>query len=167
MDPQKREDTLEAQTKWLPIFYYASVIPITFIITVVIAAIFMGVFNFGLGGKATFVTSLAIVCFASVPGIIGGLLKILVIFLKDPAMLDLQHLLVTNAGAFLSEDAPKWLDVLLTSFDLFTFWSLILMAFGYSATNPKKISFSKAFTTITTIWLAFVLMIAGVVAAFT
>ncbi len=60
--------------------------------------------------------------------------------------------MATNAGAFLSDDAPKWQEALLSSFDLFTIWSMILMAIGYSAINPKKISYGKALGTIVLVW---------------
>jgi uncharacterized membrane protein YkgB len=165
MKPEQREDMLETQTKFASIFGYVGVIIATPIAAAVVAAIFMGVFNL-LGGKVPFVTSLSIVSYAWVPGIIGGLVGILVIFLKDPSTVDIQHLVAANAGAFLSEDAPKWLDTLLSSIDLFAFWNMILMAFGYSATNPKKISFTKAFIAVTSVWLIYVLVKVGFAAAF-
>src|ERR1700689_765919 len=101
-----------------------------------------------------------------VAGIIGGLLGILVLFLKDPSTIDLQHLVAANAGAFLSDDAPKWQEALLSSFDLFTFWSMILMGIGYSAANPKKISFGKALGTIVVVWAVYVVCKVGLTAAF-
>lgn len=166
MKPQEREDMLEMQTKIASTLGYVAIVPATFISAVVVAAIFMGVFNLVNGGKIGFVTSLGIVSHAWVPGIIGGLLGILVIFVKDPSTVDIQHLVAANAGAFLPDDAPKWLEALLTSFDLFTFWTMILMAFGYSATNPKKTPFGMALVTIASVWLVYVLVKVGLTAAF-
>ena len=74
--------------------------------------------------------------------------------------------MATNAGAFLSDDAPKWQESLLSSFDLFVFWYLILMSIGYSATDPKKISFGKAFGTVVGVWLLYVIVKVGFTAAF-
>jgi hypothetical protein len=101
-----------------------------------------------------------------VPGLIAGLLGILVLFLKDPSTVDIQHLVATNAGAFLSDDAPKWQESLLSSLDLFTFWSMILMGMGYNAANPKKISFGKALGTIVVVWAIYVVCKVGIAAAF-
>jgi hypothetical protein len=55
---------------------------------------------------------------------------------------------------------------LLTSLDIFAFWAILLQAFGFSATNPKKISFGKAFGTIFTVWLLYVLVRVGATAIF-
>ncbi len=44
--------------------------------------------------------------------------------------------------------------------------TIILMSIGYSATNPKKISFGKAFGTIVGVWLLYVIVKVGFTAAF-
>jgi hypothetical protein len=79
---------------------------------------------------------------------------------------DIEHLVASNAGAFLSDDSPKWLLTLLTSFDIFVFWTMILMALGYSATDPKKLSFGKALTTIFIVWILYIAVKVGLTAAF-
>jgi len=166
MTPEQREQTLETQTKFASVFGYVGAVLGTFIAAVVCAAVLMVAFNVVGGAKVGFVTSLSIVSYSWVPGIIGGLLGILILFLKDPSTIDIQHLVAANAGAFLSEDAPKWLETLLSSFDLFVIWGMILMGLGYSATNPKKISFGKAFGTVVGIWLLYVVVKVGFTAAF-
>jgi hypothetical protein len=45
-------------------------------------------------------------------------------------------------------------------------WVLILQAIGFSATNPKKLSFGKAFGTIFAVWIIYVLVKVGFAAAF-
>jgi hypothetical protein len=166
MTPDQREQMLETQTKYAAIFGYVGVVLGTFIVAIVVAAVLLAAFNLIGGAKISFMTSLAIVAHSWVPSIIGGILGILIIFLKDPSTVDIQHLVAANAGAFLPDDAPKWQETLLTSFDLFIFWSMILMAIGYSATNPKKISFGKAFGTIVSVWLLYVIVKVGFTAAF-
>jgi hypothetical protein len=86
--------------------------------------------------------------------------------LKQPDQIDLQNLVASNAGTFLSSDAPKWLLALCTSLDIFTFWVLGLMAFAYSAVRPKKIKFGSALTWIVGIWVVFVLIKVGFAAMF-
>jgi hypothetical protein len=166
MTPEQRENMLDKQTKFAPIVGYVFGVLGIFIVAVIVAAVLMVAFNLMSGGGIGFVTSLGIVAHSWVPGIIGGLLGILVLFLKDPSTIDIQHLVATNAGAFLSDDAPKWQEALLSSFDLFTFWSMILMGIGYSAANPKKISFGKALGTIVGVWLLYVVVKVGFAAAF-
>jgi len=166
MTPEKREKMLETQTKFASIFGYVGVVLGTFIGALLVAAVLLAAFNLIAGAKVGFTTSLGIVAHSWVPGIIVGLLGILIIFLKDPSTVDIQHLLATNPGAFLSDDAPKWQESLLGSFDLFVFWYIILMSVGYSATNPKKISFGKALGTIVGVWLFYVIVKVGFAAAF-
>jgi hypothetical protein len=166
MTPEKREEMLETQTKFASIFGYVGVVLGTFIGALLVAAVLLAAFNLIAGAKVGFTTSLGIVAHSWVPGIIVGLLGILIIFLKDPSTVDIQHLVATNPGAFLSDDAPKWQESLLSSFDLFVFWYIILMSIGYSATNPKKISFGKAFGTVVGVWLLYVIVKVGFAAAF-
>ena len=166
MTPEQRDKMLDQQTKIAPIFGYVFGVLGIFIVAVIVAAVLMVAFNVMTGGGIGFTTSLGIVTHSWVPGIIGGLLGILVLFLKDPSTIDLQHLVAANAGAFLSDDAPKWQEALLSSFDLFTFWSMILMGIGYSAANPKKISFGKALGTIVVVWAIYVVCKVGLTAAF-
>ena len=96
----------------------------------------------------------AIVAHSWVPGIIiHGLLGVLIIFLKDPATVDLQHLLAPIRARFfpmmrrMARNAAEFLSIFLFS------GYIILMAIGFSATNPKKISFGKAFGTVVGVWL--------------
>jgi hypothetical protein len=166
ISPEQQRQTLDNQVKYGPPFVYGVAAISTIIAAVVIAAVLLGVFN-GLGGaRFGFKTSLGIVAHAWMPGLILGLLGALVLFLKDPSTIDLQNLVASNAGAFASSNSPKWLVTMLTSLDVFSFWYMILMAIGYSAAAPKKLSFAKAFFTIFGLWFVYVLVRVGLTAAF-
>ena len=166
MTEEQREKLIDTQTKVAPIFAYVAVVVGPFIAVVVVGAVLMLAFNLIHGTKIEFVPSMAIVSYSWVPGIIGALLGILIIFLKDPSTVDLDHLVASNGGAFVADDAPKWMLTLFTAFDLFVFWNMILMAFGFSAADPKKISFGKALGTVVGVWLIYVIVKVGLVAAF-
>jgi hypothetical protein len=166
MTAEQKEQMLNNQVKFAPIFGYVGSVLGPFIGAVIVAAIYLAAFNLVLGSKIGFKTSLGIVSYAWVPGLIGGILGIVIIFLKDPSTVDLQNLVASNPGAMLSDDSPKWLVSLLGSLDVFSFWTMILMAFGFSATNPKKISFGKAFGTVLSVWFIYVLIKVGLSAAF-
>jgi Yip1 domain len=166
MTEEQRENLINTQTKLAPIFAYMVVVLGPFIAAVMVGAVLMLAFNLIYGTKIGFVPSLAIVSYAWVPGLVGALLGILILFLKDPSTVDLDHLVASNAGAFLADDSAKSLVTLLTAFDLFVFWNIILMAFGFSAADPKKISFGKALGTVVGVWLLYVIVKVGLVAAF-
>ena len=166
MTEEQRENLINTQTKVAPIFGYIGVTLGLFIAAVVVAAVLMLAFNLIHGTKIGFVPSLGIVSYSWVPGIIGGLLGILILFLKDPSTVDLEHLVASNGGSFLADDAPKWMLTLFTAFDLFAFWNMILMAIGFSAADPKKVSFGKALGTVVGVWLIYVIVKVGLTAAF-
>jgi hypothetical protein len=164
--PEQQKQQLDAQLKYAPPVAYAEAVLGPFIIAVLFAAIFLGVFNLAIGTKLDFATSLGIVSHSLLPGLISGSLGILVIFLKDPSAVDLQNLIASNAGAFLSSDSPRWMVALLGSLDVFSFWNMVLMAIGYSVAAPKKLSLGKAFIYILSVWLLYVLVKVGITAAF-
>jgi hypothetical protein len=161
----QRERQIEVATKVAPYFAYVEVIIGPFIAVLIFAGIFWLIFNMALGAKFGFKTSMGVVAYGLVPAIIATLLGIFVLFVKDPSTVDLQHLVASNAGAYLPDNSPKWLAAGLRSVDLFLFWEMILMAVGYSAAAPKKISFAKAFASIFALWLVVVLIVVGFTAA--
>ena len=166
LTPEQREQTLETQVKVAPIIGYVFGVIGFPIIVVILAAIFMGIFNATSSAALDFKTSLGVITHSYMPFVIASILGVLILCLKPPDQIDLQNLVASNAGTFLSSDAPKWLLSLCTSLDIFTFWVLGLMAFAYSAVRPKKIKFGSALTWIVGIWVVFVLVKVGFTAMF-
>lgn len=166
MTPQRRQQQIGVAAKVAPIIGYVGAVVAPFVGALILGAIFLGVFNLLGGLNLDFKTSLGVVAYAWAPAIIAALLGILVLFLKDPSTVDLRNLVAANAGAFLSDDSPKWLTALATSLDLFPFWTMLLMAAGYGAVNPKKVSFGKAFAWILCVWVIYVAIKVGLTAAF-
>jgi Yip1 domain len=162
----QKERQIEIASKVAPYIAYVEGIIGPFVAVLLFAGIFWLIFNMMVGAKFGFKTSLGIVAYSVMPGILLSLLGILILFLKDPSTVDLQHLVASNVGAFLSSDSPKWLIAGLRAVDLFLFWEMILLAIGYSAAAPKKISFGKAFAWILSLWFLVVLIIVGFTTAF-
>ncbi len=159
LTPAQREHMLEQQTKYAPIGGYGFVTVGSVIVWLIVAALFMGVFNLLLGADIKFSASFAIVVFAWLPWVIHGLLGILILFLKDPSTVDLQNLVASNPGTLLSNGAPLWLASGLGAIDIFSFWTMALLAVGYTAASPKKLSFWKAFGCVFAVWIVYVLII--------
>jgi hypothetical protein len=167
MSPQQQEQALEMQVKYAPPFVYAIGAASPLVSVLVIAAVLMGLFNGLAGTSLRFKTSLAIASYASSPSIVKALLGFLVLFLKDPSTIDLQNLVASNAAGFLSHGSAPWLVALLKSVDVFTFWPLVLMAIGYHAAAPKKLSMGAALAWLAIVYLVIALAAAGITAAFT
>jgi hypothetical protein len=166
MPAEQRQDILEKQAKFAPIVGYVEGVVLPPLGAVVVAAVLLGIFNLSGATQTTFKVALGIVAFAWTPWLIHGLLSVLIIFLKDPSTIDLQNVVASNPGAFLGDDSPKWMVALLGSIDIFAFWSMFLLAIGFSATNPKKLSIGKAFVFVAIGWLVFVVIKTGITAAF-
>ncbi len=166
MAPDKKEEALDRAVKFAPPITYISVVIGTFLVPVVIAAVMLGAFNLLAGTRLNFKVALAIVSFSWMPLAIHGLLSLILLFLKSPDTIDLEHLVASNPGAFISGDSPRWLMALMTSFDAFAIWSMVLLAIGFSAASPKKVSFGKGLTIVVAVWALWVLIHVGWVGAF-
>ena len=71
----------------------------------------------------------AILCYASLPGVIMAALSIAVMFMKPPDDFNLQNPLVFNPAAFMDQaTTSKFVYSLASAFDLFTIWKLVLIA---------------------------------------
>lgn len=108
------------------------------------AAINFAAFKLIGGVRTNFATAFAITTFAHLPMSLRELLAIPVTFLKDPQSIDPQNFLASNPAAFLGDSAPAWQLILFGSLDIFAIWAVILMAIGFSASDPKKAPLGKA-----------------------
>jgi hypothetical protein len=146
MSQEKKDEIVDTQVAVASKFAYVSGVLIPIIAALIAAGVLMLGFIVVTGERPTFSQSMGIVTHAWVgPGIIAGLLGILVIFLKDPSTVDLNALVASNVGAFLPDESAKWMKTLLGGIDIFSLWSVLLVAFGFSAVDPKRVSVGKAF----------------------
>lgn len=158
MEPQAREQAIEMQRKIAPYTFWVGSVLANPIMILVVAAVLLLVCKMtdvGLKFKQLF----AIVSYAMLPGLISGILAIVVMFLKNPEDFNIQNPLAFNLAAFL--DPPpvtgKFIYSLAKSFDLFTFWVILLEATGI-AVAARKISFTKALMMVVVPWIIYVLV---------
>jgi len=125
----------------------------------VTAAIMLGLMNWLGGAGVSFRQAFSVTSYAFLPSAISSVLALVVMLLKNPEDFDLQNPLPANLGAFLSpQDTPKWLHGLASSFDLFSFWLMLLLALGFSVASGKRLTFGKAFILILVPWALYVLI---------
>jgi len=134
-------------------------VPICF--ALIVGLVMWGAYNLLVGAGAKFSQAFSIVAHAGLVGIVSTPLFLLVLFLKPPGTMDPENPLATNLAALLPEDSAKWLVALCKSFDVFTFWTLILIAIGFAAVNPRKLKGAKSFTTAFTVWAVYVVLRVG------
>ena len=166
MTPEQRQQALDRAVPIAKTIGYIGATIGYSVIALLLAAIFLGVFNLIAGAGLRYNTSLGIVAHALMPGAISGVLAIVLLYLKDPDTIDLEHLVGSNLGTFLGSDTPRWLITLASSIDLFAFWIIFLLATGFSVASPKKVTMGKALGVIVGLWAAYVLVKVGWAAAF-
>jgi Yip1 domain len=161
MSAEQKEQRIEGGAKFSAPFTYAIGLLGPIIGILVVALVMWGAYNLLGGANANFGTSFAITAHAFMTGLLSSVLFILVLYLKPYGTVDLENPVATNLAAVLPDDSAKWLVALLKSFDIFTFWTLILLAIGFAATNPKKLKGTKAFTIAFSVWAAYVVCRVG------
>lgn len=114
------------------------------LLLIVVSAIYFGAFKLIGGARTSFAAAFAVTTFAHLPMGLRELIAIPVTFLKDPASIDPENFLASNPAAIFGSDLPTWQMVPLAFLDVFGIWALILMAVGFSATDPKKLPLGKS-----------------------
>ena len=98
-----------------------------------------------MGQTVRFRQAFAISCYAFLTGLVSSALAIATMFLTDPDDFDLRNPVALNLGFFLDpHSSPKWLISLGTSLDLLSFWTMALLATGFSVAG-RNLSWPKAF----------------------
>ena len=156
MSAEQKEQRIEGGAKFSPIVTWVIGVCGPILFTLVVALVMWGAYNLLGGANTNFGTSFAITAHAALTGLVNSLLFILVLYLKPPGTVDLENPVATNLAVFLPDDSAKWLMKLLNSIDIISFWTLILLAIGFAATNPKKLRGSKAFTIAFSVWAIYV-----------
>ncbi len=119
------------------IFWSTPVLSLVF--AAIAAAALMATLNFGLGGHAKFGHMFAVWMYGTLPFLIQGILGIITLFAGlDADSFNLKNPVGTNAGYYLPLDAPQWLVAFATSFDILTFWVLILLTIGCAIVGKTK-----------------------------
>ena len=102
----------------------------------IVAVILMATFNFGAGADVPFKLAMAIVFYASLPGIVKSLLGIVTMFAgMSPEGFVPQNPVATNPGYFLNPAESPVLYSLLSSVDVIAIWMLVLTAVGFSCVS--------------------------------
>ncbi|MDE3137153.1 MAG: YIP1 family protein [Acidobacteriota bacterium] len=166
LSPAEQQQRIARALKIAPMLGYLGGTVGNVIVVLIIAGIFLAAFNVVFGGGIGFRQSLGITTHSFMPGILKGLIGLVVVWVRPPEGVNLQNLVMSNVGAFLLAGEPLWLQTLSSSLDLFVFWIIALLAIGYTAaSSSRKVKFGSALAVVVVIWLVFLLGWVGVLAA--
>lgn len=162
LSAEQKQQQAETGAKFTVGIVYVSgfLVPICFALFV--GLVMWGAYNLLAGAGATFSQSFSIVAHSGLVGIITTPLFLLVLFLRAPGTFDPDNPLATNLAVLLPEDSAKWLITLCKSIDVFTFWTLILIAIGFAAVNARKLKGAKSFSIAFTVWAVYVVIRVGI-----
>jgi len=162
MSTEDKEKNIEAGAKIAPLFGYVGGLIAPPFILILMCLVSWGAYSLLAGVHAGFHRSFAISAHSFMTSLVSTPIFLLVVFLKPRGTIDIDNPIATNLAAFLPGDSAKWLLTLAQQFDVFTIWTLILMAIGFAAVSPKKLKTGKAIGIAFSIWLAYVVVRTGI-----
>ncbi len=176
LDPAKAEKMAQAPPETRALTNKVSLIvtevafvagPIIVLIVVALGTLGLwATINFVFGGKATYSNLFVVWLYAGLPAIIKSLLGTVTIFAGTaPESFNIKNFSPTNAAAFLNPmDTNKALYALLSSLDVVTIWTLVLLAIGTATVAGVKRS--SGYIAVFGWWAIFVVIGVGIAAVF-
>jgi len=156
LSTDQKQQQAEISAKVTVYFVYAVGVVGSVLFALIVGAVMMLAYNVLAGAGATFSQSFGIAAHTLLIGIVSTPIFLLVLFLRPLGTVDPDNPVATNVAAFLPEESAKWLIALCKSIDIFTIWTLILLAIGFAAVNPRKLKGGKSYVIVFSVWGAFV-----------
>lgn len=159
MSPEQMQQTLERATSPVAVYgtYAAVAVGAPFSMLLIAGVLFA--FGMMTARSPKFSSMLAMVNLAFFPYFVVTVLMTSLVMLAAPdkTALDVNNLLATNVGAFVSKsETSKGLYALYTSLDLLSFAEVILLSFGFS--RLTKAGFAAGFGAVGGMWILYVLV---------
>jgi len=140
---QQQQKIILASIKYISYSYPVVVL----IVYLVLAAIFLALFNFGAGAEIKFAQAFAVTIFSFVPWLARGILAcIMTVIVNDTSKFNMEYPVVTNLGVLVSHAEHPALSSLASSVDIFNLWTVYLMGIGFAIVASKKKSTGLAIT---------------------
>jgi hypothetical protein len=163
MAADQREKTMRQQTSFTKIFSYGFFV---FVLAwnAIVAAVLLATLKFGVSADVKYKTLFALVMYASVPALLKSLLAVFSILAGVSSDgFTFQNPVATNPGYFV-DPSSSILRSFLTSFDIFTIWTLVLTAIGITCIS--KVKRGTAFAVVFGWFGVLVLLGVGIAAVF-
>jgi hypothetical protein len=169
LSPEQQEQAYQSgATRSKFAFYFSPII--SFVIGLIVAAVLMGVFNFGFAAEIPFKRALAIVFYSFLPrALYAVLIAISLLVASDPNTIDITgNPLPTNLGFFMDPQGNKFIYSLASNLDILAaLWPVVLLGLGFAAASDnRKLKSSTTIATMCVIYGVLILIGAGLKAAF-
>ena len=132
---------LALSSKIIKFFAYGSPVMLLFYL-LISSVVLWGTFKVVAHAETSFKQAYAISMYASLPGIIGGILGAIALFAGvNPEGFDINNPVGTNLAYYLDPDTTgKFIRGMASSVDVLAIWSIVLTGIGYACTGKVKVS---------------------------
>ncbi len=139
MPPEQKQRMYESQINGFRRSMYTGFI-FVLVYGLLAAAVLTPTFNFAFDAGVKFKHALAVVFYGSLPRILWTALGILVVFVGvEPEGFDMENPVATSPGALLGINSDnRFLYRLLTGFDVFFIWIVVVIAIGFIQISARK-----------------------------
>ncbi len=156
LPPDQRAKAMRQQVGLTRIITYA-VPAIALILYAIFAGVIFAAVKFGANADVKFKTVFALIVYTRLPELLRAILASVSLFAGvSTDSFDIQNPLATNGAYFLDPSGSPVLRALLSSFDVITIWTLVLVAIGIPCI--AKVKRSTAFAIVGG-WFIFVLLL--------
>jgi hypothetical protein len=159
LEAGEREKTMRTVEKQTMISSYAFPL-IDLVLLLIVAGLLLATFTFLANAKVSYKVALAIVVYASLPGVLRYLLATLTLFAGvNPEGFNVQNPIATNLGALFSATDNPVLYAMGSMIDVFGIWTLVLTAIGFTCVS--KVKRGTALAIVFGWYIAFMAVIVG------
>lgn len=163
LSAEQIDQAVERSRMFVSVLMWAGALVAPGLLALLASAVYLALLNMMEAG-VSFQKVFGVTVHAFIPAVVAAVLTLIVIFLKDPEDINLQNPLGSNLAIALDpHSSSKALYALANSVDLFSFWTLALLALGFSVIT-KKFSFKKSAVLVVIPWLIYVLGKVGLAA---
>ncbi|MGZ4827005.1 MAG: YIP1 family protein [Terriglobales bacterium] len=162
LSPEDRARRMEIGAKITSYFSYATPL-LQLVGGLIIAAVFLAIFNFGMGAEIGYKQSLAVTMYSYLPFLLSTLLAIVSLTVGvDPEGFNIRNPVATNPAYFMNPLEHKFLYGILSAVDVFSLWVVVLLGIGYSSVS--KVKRSTAIVTVLAVFLIYKIVGAAIAA---
>jgi hypothetical protein len=139
LTPEQRQGVIDQQAKFVPIMSWVSALVFTPILFLVASGALLFVFRFFYAAEVRFKQAFAVVCWSFLAvALVTTPLTLGVMAMKGDWNINPQEALQANPSLLLDKgETAKPLWALVTSFDLFSFWLMFLLASGFGVASRR------------------------------
>ncbi len=141
MPAEQVEQIINTQARFMKTWAQIAPFIAPVLVDLVVAGFLMFIFRFFLAAEVSFFQSLTTVAwtFAGI-GLVQTPIMLAIYLLKGDWNIDPNAIIQANPTLFFApSDLTGWLRSLLSSFDLFSFWTIFLLATGYSVAGKRAL----------------------------